>query len=102
MLTTVSANFLSPKACVRAHASGWGSYATEPIAAGETVAAFGGRCVSRSVLDTLDDGSAAHAVQIDDDLFMVSPLTSVPDVTKRLATELVTNDKVAFLAGFGN
>src|SRR3954470_494868 len=27
--------------------------------------------------------------------------TSVPDVTKRLATELVTNDKVAILAGFG-
>lgn len=27
--------------------------------------------------------------------------TSVPDVTKRLAQELVTNDKVAFLAGFG-
>jgi branched-chain amino acid transport system substrate-binding protein len=27
--------------------------------------------------------------------------TSVPDITKRLATELVTNDKVAFLAGFG-
>ena len=27
--------------------------------------------------------------------------TSVPDVTKRLATEFVTNDKVAFLAGFG-
>jgi len=27
--------------------------------------------------------------------------TTVPDVTKRLAQELVTNDKVAFLAGFG-
>jgi branched-chain amino acid transport system substrate-binding protein len=27
--------------------------------------------------------------------------TTVPDITKRLATELVTNDKVAFLAGFG-
>ncbi len=27
--------------------------------------------------------------------------TSVPDVTKRLAQELVINDKVAFLAGFG-
>jgi branched-chain amino acid transport system substrate-binding protein len=27
--------------------------------------------------------------------------TSVPDVTKRLAQELVVNDKVAFLAGFG-
>jgi branched-chain amino acid transport system substrate-binding protein len=27
--------------------------------------------------------------------------TSVPDVTKRLATELVTNDKVVVLAGFG-
>src|SRR5581483_5617019 len=27
--------------------------------------------------------------------------TSVPDVTKRLAAELVTNDKVAVLAGFG-
>src|SRR5471030_137855 len=27
--------------------------------------------------------------------------TSVPDVTKRLAQELVVNDKVAVLAGFG-
>ncbi|WP_419188770.1 ABC transporter substrate-binding protein [Enhydrobacter aerosaccus] len=27
--------------------------------------------------------------------------TSVPDVTKRLAQELIVNDKVAFLAGFG-
>src|SRR5476651_2088162 len=27
--------------------------------------------------------------------------TSVPDVTKRLAQELVVNDKVAILAGFG-
>ena len=81
MLDHVSANHLSSKACVRADATGWGSYAAEPIRAGETVAAFGGQCVSRATLETLDDGSAAHAVQIDDDLFLVAPLTTLPDDT---------------------
>ncbi|MCU1393146.1 MAG: hypothetical protein JWM34_1574 [Ilumatobacteraceae bacterium] len=81
MLIAVSANFLSPKACVRADADRWGTYAVDSIAAGETVAAFGGQCVSRAVLETLDDGSAAQAVQIDHDLFLVSPITTVPDDT---------------------
>lgn len=81
MLDAVSANFLSPKACVRADGTGWGSYATEPIAAGETVAAFGGECVSRTELEHLDEGSAAQIVQIDDDLFLVTPVTRVPGDT---------------------
>jgi len=74
----MSANYLSPKAHVRADSDGWGSYAVEPIAAGETVAAFGGQCVSRAALEVLQDGSAAQAVQIDDDLFLVTPITTVP------------------------
>jgi hypothetical protein len=76
----VGANFLSPKARVRADAGGWGTYAVEPIAAGETVAAFGGRCVSRADLDR-DGADAAHAVQIDDDVFMVSDPAAPPGET---------------------
>lgn len=81
MLVAVSANFLSPKAYVRADGTGWGSYAAQPIAAGETVAAFGGECVSRAELDRLDEGSATQMVQIDDDLFLVTPIAQVPGDT---------------------
>lgn len=81
MLDAVSTNFLSPKACVRADGIGWASYAIEPIAAGETVAAFGGECVSRAELERLDEGTAAQIVQIDDDLFLVTPVSRVPGDT---------------------
>ena len=76
----MSANFLSAKCRVRADLDGWGSCAAEPVAAGETVAAFGGRCVSREQL--ADVGSElTHAVQIDDDLFIVTEIGSPPGET---------------------
>ncbi|HEY4333534.1 MAG TPA: SET domain-containing protein-lysine N-methyltransferase [Ilumatobacteraceae bacterium] len=74
-------NFLSPKAAIRSDATGWGSYAVDAIEAGETIAAFGGSCVSRHELDAMADGDRAHAIQIDDDLFLVSPITAVPPET---------------------
>lgn len=64
-------NFLSPKAHVRADHDGWGSYALHPIAAGETVAAFGGRCVTRVTLAELPIDEQIDSVQIDDDLYLV-------------------------------
>ena len=66
---------------MRADGSGWGSYATEPISAGETVAAFGGECVPRASLEHLEPGTAAQAVQIDDDLFLVTPISQIPGDT---------------------
>lgn len=77
----MDANYLSPKAQVRADSSGWGSFAIEPIAAGETVAAFGGRCVSRSTLDRLPANERARSIQIDEDLFMVGEIGDVPGDT---------------------
>ncbi|MEO6126347.1 MAG: SET domain-containing protein-lysine N-methyltransferase [Ilumatobacteraceae bacterium] len=68
-------NFLSPKAHVRADHDGWGSYALLPIAAGETVAAFGGRCITRSSLADLPVSEQIDSVQIDDDLFLVGDRT---------------------------
>ena len=67
----MDANYLTPKAEVRADPSGWGSYAVEAISAGETVAAFGGRCVSRVGLDQLSPNQRIRSIQIDDDLYLV-------------------------------
>jgi hypothetical protein len=78
MLVGVNTDFLSPKAQVRADASGWGAYATQPIAVGETVAAFGGRCVTRA---QLEGDACSRVMQIDDDLFLVSPVDNVPGDT---------------------
>ena len=49
-----------------------GVFATEPIAAGTTVAAFGGIVVDGAELRALGDSVAHHALQIDDDLFLAS------------------------------
>ena len=68
----MDANFLSPKVGVRTDANGWGCFALEPIATGETVAAFGGRCVSRSTLESLSVSEQFRSIQIDDELFLVS------------------------------
>ncbi len=66
-------NWLSPKAQVRpAGEKGWGSYAVEPIEAGETVAAFGGHIVPLAVLQTFSDDRQARSIQVDDDLYLVS------------------------------
>ncbi len=45
------------------------------------MAAFGGRCVSRSSLDQLPADERARSVQIDEDLFMVGEIGDVPGDT---------------------
>jgi hypothetical protein len=72
-------NFVGHRAEMRtAGAKGQGVYATEPIAAGETVVAFGGYVVSRQMLETLPSERTIHSIQIDDDLFMVGPEVPEP------------------------
>jgi SET domain-containing protein len=69
----VDYNWLSPKAQARpAGMRGWGSFATEPIPAGETVAAFGGWVVTLDVLQTLTEDRQSRSIQIDADLYLVS------------------------------
>lgn len=66
------ASYLSPKAgpCDLDPAAR-GAVALEPIAAGDVVAAFGGRCVDRTELDALPAAQLHLAVQIDEDLYML-------------------------------
>jgi SET domain-containing protein len=69
----VDLNWLTPKAEARpAGIKGWGSFATEPIRRGESVAAFGGYCVTRDVLDALPEERQGRSIQIDEDLYLVS------------------------------
>ena len=64
---------MSPLAAARpAGAKGTGIFAISAIPAGTTVAAFGGYAVDRATLQTLDDDIRAHAIQIDDELFLAS------------------------------
>lgn len=67
----VSAHFLSTKCRAVAGIDGEGSCALEPIAAGETVAAFGGHCLSGAALGE-GRSHPPHAVQIDEDVFLVA------------------------------
>jgi len=72
----VDYNWLSPKAEARpAGEKGWGSFAVEPIAAGETVAAFGGWVLTGAVLQTLSADRQSRSIQIDADLYLVSAET---------------------------
>ena len=69
-------NWLSPKAEARpAEEKGWGSFAVEPIAAGETVAAFGGWMVTSEVLENLNHDRQSRSIQVDSDLYLVSDET---------------------------
>lgn len=66
-------NWLSPKAEARpAGEKGWGSFAVEPITAGETVAAFGGYVVPMAVLQTFSHDRQSRSIQVDADLYLVS------------------------------
>ena len=66
-------NWLTPKAEARpAGDKGWGSFAIEPIAAGETVGGFGGWCISRETLDTLELERQHRSIQVDENLYLVS------------------------------
>jgi SET domain-containing protein len=66
-------NWLNPKAEARpVGEKGWGSFATEPITAGEVVAGFGGWVVNREYLSSLTHDRQARSIQIADDLYLVS------------------------------
>ncbi len=66
-------SWLSPLAETRAtDEKGTGIFAVAPVAAGVTVAAFGGRVVDRDELGGLDESVRIHGLQIDEDLFLVS------------------------------
>lgn len=72
-------SFLVPTAVVRdAGAKGLGVYASAPIPAGTTVAAFGGTVLDRESFAALDEGRRVHSIQVDDDLFMVGPAQPEP------------------------
>lgn len=66
-------NWLTPKAQARpAGDKGWGSFAVERISAGETVAGFGGWCVTREMLDQLSEDRQHRSIQVDENLYLVS------------------------------
>jgi hypothetical protein len=72
---TVNASYLTPKARpLIVDGRGTGSVAIEPIAAGETVAAFGGPCVTRTQLDAMDADRRHRSIQIDDELYLAGPI----------------------------
>jgi hypothetical protein len=66
-------NWLSPKAQARStDYKGWGSFAIEPISKGEAVASFGGFVTSKDELKNFDAERISRAIQISDDLYLVS------------------------------
>ena len=72
-------NWLTPKAEARpAGDKGWGSYVTSPIAAGETVAVFGGWVIDGTQLATMSLDRQHRSIQIDADLYLVSSDTPEP------------------------
>lgn len=75
----MGACYLTPKARpVPSDVHGHCSVATEPIRAGETVAAFGGRCVTRDELEQLRLSQQHRSIQIDDDLFLAGAIDPEP------------------------
>jgi len=72
-------NWLNSKAEARpAGHKGWGSFALEPIPAGETVAAFGGWIMSTSDLESLNHDRQGRSIQVDSNLYLVSGETPEP------------------------
>ena len=72
-------NWLTPKAQARpAGDKGWGSFVTERISRGETVAGFGGWVVDRATLSQMNEDRIGRSIQIDHDLYLVSSDTPEP------------------------
>ncbi len=72
-------NWLFPGAEARpVGAKGWGSFATERISAGSTVAGFGGWCVDGTTLATFSHDRQSRSIQVDEDLYLVSGETPEP------------------------
>ena len=75
----MSVSYLTPKARpVAVGAAGRGSIAVESIGAGEVVAAFGGRCLTRDEFDLLPPGQQVRSIQIGDNLFLAGPVEPEP------------------------
>jgi hypothetical protein len=74
----VTVCYLNPKAAPVARADGHTALAHEAIAAGEVVAAFGGRCVTRIELDLLPAAQQARSIQIDEELFLAGATDPEP------------------------
>jgi hypothetical protein len=71
MLVPMGVCYLTSKARPAATPhKGYGSFAIEPISAGEIVAAFGGRCVTRGEFDLLPASQQVRSLQIDENLYM--------------------------------
>ena len=71
MLLHMGVCFLSPKARPAATPlTGHGTVATEQITAGEVVAAFGGRCVTRDEFDLLPASQQVRSLQIEENLYI--------------------------------
>jgi hypothetical protein len=69
----MNTQWLTPKAEARQTPDrGDGAFAIAPIAAGETVAVFGGFPVTRAGLEALAEERKRRSIQIDVDLFLVS------------------------------
>jgi uncharacterized protein len=58
--------------------AGHGSVAVDVIAAGEVVAAFGGRCVTRDELDLLPAAQQTRSIQVEDHLYLAGPTDPEP------------------------
>lgn len=66
-------SWLTPKATVRhVGAHGHGAFATEPIASGEVVAAFGGYVVTAEQLACYDGDRVSRSIQIADQLYLLA------------------------------
>ena len=72
-------SWLTPSAALRdAGRKGQGIFAVAPIGRGETVAGFGGQIVGRAEFDRLDQDRRTHSIQIDTELYLVSPVELEP------------------------
>jgi uncharacterized protein len=79
----------------RSASEGYGVFATRPLAEGSLLCVWGGRVVSTVRMLTLPDDRRRYAVQIDDDHYLVTPLSGLG------AADLVNHacDPTALLAG---
>jgi hypothetical protein len=76
---TVGTSWLTPSAELRAAGrKGLGVFAVAPIPRGESIAGFGGQVVRSDEFNRLDQDRRAHSLQIDTDLYLVSPVELEP------------------------
>jgi len=75
----MSVSYLTPKGRpVAVDAAGRGTIAVEPIDAGEVIAAFGGRCLTRDEFDLLPIGQQVRSIQIEETIFLAGPVEPEP------------------------